>query len=468
MVSKTETIYFPLRVLGAVSGFFAALLIVSVSLEGLQLAIKNKLRVYISFLAVSSIFLWPPFLSVSLSFMTDSLAVLFGCLGILALGRFLDSSTWLNFLLAAISTWVGVAQRQFLFLLPISVFLIFVLSTKRKSQLKSVELLKNKNHLKMFIQLGVFLISLPVIHVWWAQISPLKSPPLELLGDFKCLQRPYEYLLCLGFPFFPLVLLPEVPSHELPIKHQRIFRKTFLFCTFLTGVLLMFGLGFPFFNNLLSNYGFFGLNEVLLGSREIVITYPIRVVLTVFGLLGARRIILGLIIVFGDSKISNAVRVLLCFSGFYFGMLVVRNGHLDRYLILLLPGSLYLFLRSVCSDGFNRKRIVGCILLVAVNFIFSTTLVSDYFRWNEGRWKLIGLALDHYKVLPRDLNGGYEFTGAIEKEPWSWSNPNTFTHVVSFSPLPGFREIDKVAYRSYWGQKNKLMYLLKRIESTEK
>jgi hypothetical protein len=177
--------------------------------------------------------------------------------------------------------------------------------------------------------------------------------------------------------------------------------------------------------------------------------------------LGAYRLLVGLFLSLSDSNLSVRIQVLLLFSVFYFGALFLRNSRLDRYFILLLPGCLYLIYRSISDGRLNFKRQLATGALFLAYFLFSTTLISDYFRWNEARWEVIDLALGKHNVKAKDLNGGYEFCGPIEEIPWSWKEIKKYPYIVSFSKLPGFEVKDEVLYTSYWGNAKNVMYLLK-------
>jgi len=448
------------RGVGLISGVLAGFFSVHIASDGLQRFENDKWKLFLKLLGFGCVFFYPAFLSVTFSFMTDTLAALFMCWGIMAASRYIERPSWSNWAIAFLATLLGVAQRQYLFLVPISLIIIY---WRKHIQVASVDLRESfrRLSLKQGLQLVLFLMPVPLIHLWWRTVSPLSSAPLDLLPNLQVLQRPYEYAFYLGLAFLSTIFLPIYPAGEFQEKYKKIFRRLIVGILFITAIILVLGLGMPFYQNILSKFGVFGFNEVLLGTREVILTMPIRSILTVLSFLGAYRLLVGLFLSLADSKISTRVQLLFLFSLLYFGSLFLRNGRLDRYFILLFPGCLYLIYRSISEVRMSFKRQVATGALFLSYFLFSTTLISDYFRWNEARWKVIALALDKHQVESKDLNGGYEFCGPAEEHPWSWKEKRKYPYVVSFSKLPGFEVIDEVNYPSYWGTAKNMMYLLK-------
>jgi len=457
---KGSSYLLSLRSVGLISGVLAAFFSVHIASDGLKRFENEKWNLFLKLLGFGCVFFYPAFLSVSLSFMTDTLAALFMCWGIMAASRYIELPSWSNWTIAFVANLLGVAQRQYLFLVSISLIIIY---WRKHVQLAGMDFRQafRRLSLKQSFQLGLFLIPVPLIHLWWRTVSPLSSAPLDLLPNLQVLQRPYEYTFYLGLAFLSTPFLPIYPARELQEKYKKFWRRLNVGILFITSIILLLGLGMPFYQNILSKFGVFGINEVLLGTREIILTMPIRSILTVLSFLGAYRLLTGLFLSLADSKMSTRAQVLLLFSVFYFGSLFLRNGRLDRYFILLFPGCLYLIYRSISTSRMSFKRQVATGALFLTYFLFSTTLLSDYFRWNEARWEVIALASGKHHVKSRDLNGGYEFCGPIEEYPWAWKEVRKYPYVVSFSKLPGFDVIDEVNYPSYWGKGKNVMYLLK-------
>jgi hypothetical protein len=97
----------------------------------------------------------------------------------------------------------------------------------------------------------------------------------------------------------------------------------------------------------------------------------------------------------------------------------------------------------------------GTALICLLYIIFSVTIASDFFRWNESRREAREFALAK-GFSPTEVCAGYEYDGLYN------TNPSDCRYVVSFSELPQLKVEEKFPYSSIWGSRQRNLYLLKK------
>ncbi|MBY0551839.1 MAG: hypothetical protein K2W95_31435 [Candidatus Obscuribacterales bacterium] len=179
----------------------------------------------------------------------------------------------------------------------------------------------------------------------------------------------------------------------------------------------------------------------------------------------------------------SLITLLLLFSGIYIVMICAR-GFFDRYLILLLlPGIIMLNFHDTpaTTSGVETQKSmdstlktaatgasfpVKCLSLLtaagsaAVFAFYSVAGTRDYFQWNAARWSVLYPAVEHQKLDPADIDGGYEFNGWYIYEPGNKvidvtkndQRQGNDKYVLTVRKLPGYKVLKKVEFDSLlWG-----------------
>jgi hypothetical protein len=129
----------------------------------------------------------------------------------------------------------------------------------------------------------------------------------------------------------------------------------------------------------------------------------------------------------------------------------------DEYLLVFIPASLYLVLRS----GSLRLRgwLVGLTACAAI-LAYDLVEMSDYMAWNSARWAA-GEQLVARGVPPGAIDGGLEWVGWHEFETalplaiakgqandlFAWMSITPKRYTLAFEPLTGYNTVNQVAYR---------------------
>ncbi len=315
----------------------------------------------------------------------------------------------------------------------------------------------------------MFLIPVVFIEWWWKKISPLKGVPLGFSPNPGVFIRFFCHLVCLGWLAIPFVGIPKLSWKNLEGIPRKVFRNSL--SLFLVGGVLYEGPflasgGFslpPFFNNLLSDVGI--LPVVLQGFSEPIFPIWFKVILLLVGVWGAFQIIKGFSLLWSEVSLSPIKQTIFVSSFGYFIFICFRYAQFDRYAIPVVPLCLLAILR-LCKP--LPKPSVGSLVFPAicasVYLSFSSTLVADYFRWNEARWEAIKQA--HSLGIAREkLWGGYEYLGWYNLVS-TWEQQKKLPYVIRPTPVDGFEILKKVPYRSFWGTRNREMLLLKEKETS--
>jgi hypothetical protein len=148
----------------------------------------------------------------------------------------------------------------------------------------------------------------------------------------------------------------------------------------------------------------------------------------------------------------------------------------DRY---LTPGliPLVVLLTASASAGARPQRVTLPVLALTVLYVFSLAGVQDYLAWNRARWEGIGILQTKYGAPEHAVDGGFEYVGLHARFPSGtnvdeplgrsrrdFSELAWNQYVVSYAPLAGYEELDRVAYFSWLGFEERDIHLLKRVE----
>jgi len=459
LVVKPSTLPFlALRWIGTIAGILSSVLLSALVVKALE--IKNCL---LWLLGCISVFFFIPVLQTSFSFMTDIPAFFLWIISVWTLGNYLEKKTTSSWFLAFIVSTIAVAQRQLAILIPLSI-IVFENRTWRPNQgwggIRRV--------FGTSFPIMVFALPLLIIHAWWVSISPLARAPMSFSPNPGVLIRMLYHLMHLGWLVVPFTFLPKISTRDLSLTQQKLFKggKIFILVSLAIAAvdcLLNKRVPLPpFFNNVLSEVGI--LPIVLGGFTEVIFSDQLRVLLLLVGGFGVFQILKGFSLVWCETNTLGLKRVIILSSLVYFIFICFRATHFDRYSIPMIPLCLLCLFRT-CNlkekISLVRRGLIGASIVIYA--AFSCTLVADYFRWNEARWKAIDSALSK-GIAKDDLWGGYEYFGWFNRLEL-WMKPKEFSYVISPTYDSGiFERVEVFAYPSFWNKKQKEMYLLKRRE----
>ncbi len=217
------------------------------------------------------------------------------------------------------------------------------------------------------------------------------------------------------------------------------------------------GGSFPF-----TPWGQFKPNATVSGDRPLLFGPGVRVGLSLVGCVAGAALLARL----GRRLRAGAWQEpLTLFTAVHVLMLLVPFTLFDRYLIVLLPGALYLATDprpEACAArtmGWRPRRTAGLVTL-AVFGLFSLGLLHDWLSWNAARWALGRRALER-GIHASDIEGGFEWEGwysgaqAPPKPRGVWA--------LSFSVRNGTQAVDREPYDLWLIPGQRDFYLLQQL-----
>jgi hypothetical protein len=227
---------------------------------------------------------------------------------------------------------------------------------------------------------------------------------------------------------------------------------------------LPWGSLFPYSENMLTPFGAFAgsplSGKFIVGDRPLLLGGGARLVLTAAGCVAGAALPARARATWGRGAGTGPI---LLFTLWQVPFLLVAPEVYDRYLLVLLPGLIFL---AVPRGEVSRYGwIWASIVLVAFGLV-SVGLMHDWLAWNSARWELGLRACGTGRIDTRDVEGGIEWDGwfAPGRPARFTARPRTgltlpFTHdwfpevtgwfALSFSELPGTVRVDAEPY-SFW------------------
>jgi hypothetical protein len=251
--------------------------------------------------------------------------------------------------------------------------------------------------------------------------------PMQLTLTWKALWlRLFIALHWCGLAVLPLCLL------TLRRKSWKIFAAAFTILLLAAGGLYFFmkelpyGGSFPYCRGMLSPWGTFS-EGLVAGQREILLTQPLRVAISILGCIGGAEILTALV---GAVRAGKFPGLLLLFTAFEFLFVLAFPDFMDRYLEILFPGAVYLV---VTQNSVSNPVWLPATLLVALCGVISVALFHDWLSWNTARWELGRRAIATKVIQPIDIEGGFEWDGW-----YASADPNhSLVASASFNNKPG-------------------------------
>jgi hypothetical protein len=243
-----------------------------------------------------------------------------------------------------------------------------------------------------------FIIGLGV-HWWMRHRSDVLKVDLAIQALDVELRFPFVALEYVGLAAVPLFVLTR-PARPLICVASLAVVAAGAIWFWLHPEGLPFGGLYPYASNMLTPLGAF-TDFVYLGGRQrpIVLTAPIRAVLTVLATLGGAGVLAALCRWLQEDRRGA---LLLWLAAWQVPFLVLMP-QFDRYLIFLMPAGLFL----LCRAPEVRAGWPAGLVLVVLSAGFSVALMHDWLAWNSVRWQLGSTA----GVAPTRIEGGFEWDG---------------------------------------------------------
>ena len=188
---------------------------------------------------------------------------------------------------------------------------------------------------------------------------------------------------------------------------------------------------------------------------------------------------------FGNELCAIAAILIFAFQ-FAFNTLQSTFSDIDRYYLFPLLGAI---LVVSLAWRWHRVRLIPFLAFPLVIAIagYSVAATQDTMAWNRARWHAIEI-LEAKGINYKQIDGGseynysrdpmlfknlilhdtwYELThrGEAPRDQWRWWSVQTEEYIISFSPVPGYEQIDCEHYWSALGGKRDL-YALHRVDET--
>jgi len=216
---------------------------------------------------------------------------------------------------------------------------------------------------------------------------------------------------------------------------------------------------FPYLGNMLTPWGQFDNVQVLfMGERPLVLGRRLRLAVSILGCVAGAALLVR-----GAARMAAGAwkAPLTIFSVLHVPFLLLPLVLFDRYLIVFLPGALYLATNPRVDTAPSRlhgllpRRVLGLAALALFGF-FSLCLIHDWLAWNAARWALGERALER-GIAREQIDGGFEWSS------WQAGSPHFLDNVryaLSFSVPQGARAIDQEPYHLWLAPGQRTFYLI--------
>ena len=152
--------------------------------------------------------------------------------------------------------------------------------------------------------------------------------------------------------------------------------------------------------------------------------------------------------------------------------LTFNNALFDRYFLPLYPFILAVALPASAISVSKWLKSFS-VVLVSLIALYSIIATHDYFAWNRARWNAIHYLMDDKKILPAEIEGGFEFNGwhtvqnqKIKRGTFSpfaksWWFVDNDRYMVANDILPCYNKMKGFKIESYIPEKHDSIYALK-------
>jgi hypothetical protein len=424
----------------------------------------------------------PIYFGMSNTFMTDVpfFAITFLSFYFLILGLKHDSN--LQIVFGIFLSYIALLIRQYGIIITLAFW--FAYSIKKG--------LNPQNIIKGFIPLFTSVLIQVIYQKWMIstnRIPPLENPQYEsffqsikvFFLEFNTLLSKFSFIAILFFVYLALFLLPfiiTVFSRNLQYYRQK---KMILLSIFSVVVVMILGSlsltnrkMMPFLGNVLNGFGLGPLtlrDTYFLGLNYFSTPFVIKILwllLTIISILATVLLIYYLLLatvkIFNRDQDSNDQQnkwlITFIISGFFsYLSLVIASGRFDRYLLPLLPLSMvavFLSTRDIVKKNVGDKITSLVVIIVLIYGAFTIGATHDYLAWNRSRWQALNDLMKESRILPNNIDGGYEFNGWYlydykykgnpDKSFWWVDNDD---YIISFGPLDGYETVKQYPFRKW-------------------
>lgn len=461
-----------LRLSGLVSGWLGVLATYALVREAggtRSVALLGALTVAVS----------PLYLATSFSFMTEPPTVACSMLALLCLLRGARRDDWRQILLGSLLVGLAVLVRQTVIVVAFAFTLACSLTLVRRRRLGWLPALAPS--VVGLAALGLYELGLrPALGLpalFRETDAALDGQVLQRLG-VTFLERGGMVLVYMGLFLLPLLVACRPRSWHRPGPWRLVRTLGYGGCL-AGGVWLCVHLDefLPFTGNYLFDLG--------LGPRTLRDTYELGLhplpragfrlwyTLTLVGIAGAAAIAEHLVRALKPSHHPRAglpalTAAFACLL--YFGVVVIEREFFDRHLVFFLPLGAVIFPTVSAGGARSRKPLLPAAALLLVWAWFAVAGTHDYLGWNRARWTALGQLLGQ-GVSDAEIDGGFEFNGWQRYDPDYQASPDRSgwwveddVWVVSFGPLPGYREVRRVPYDRWLPPSEGAVLLLRRLD----
>lgn len=451
---------------------FSTLVIGGLGMMALFFSIRQLTAVkWLAFLSTLVFVFNPLFFSLSFTFMSDVPFISLISISVLFYLKFFKTEQLKWLVLASILAISAMFVRQLGMLLPMAFAITWLLRKKWSLRQLVVGLLP--------LIVSIFLYA---IYMRWFEIT--QGIP-ETFGTFpKLFKRLTDdnfwevcsFRIGLLLLYAGLLLLPfHLIIFKKP-KELRIIYHSIGWCAVSTWLMWQGFEKFPY-GNILYNFGlgpktlkdgYFFINV-----QPVLSIGAVRAI-AVIGMIGGNLLIVNLV-----SKISTIkqegplVQVSSLFAGIciliYSGFLMLDVHFFDRYFIPLFLFAMLLLLPSDQSRKVKSGLKVFASGLLIIMVLFSISATHDHLSWNRARWRALDHLMQTMKILPNQIDGGFEFNGWYRPvkeinqgafESWWWVDEEDY--LVTFGDMGGFDKVEAFPYPTYLPPSIDSVYILKK------
>jgi hypothetical protein len=402
----------------------------------------------------------PLFFMLSGTFMTDVPTLSFCLLGLCFYQRALEEHTRGMWFAAAMAAAAGVSTRQNAWALPLTALIAVINAPGARNRPWA-----------WAASMGPLAFGVAT-HAWFQGRSDVLHQPLLVQASGINFPEPHVVLILpflvahlMGMTAWPLcALLPPVDWRRWLFWSVILLSCAAYWRHF--GGMIPHGGWFPYWDGVFSPEGFVA-EELVPGTRPVLLDLPARVVASIFGCLSGAAL---LVRVTKRSSLTRAEQLLLIFTLLEAGAALSTPRLYDRYLLFLIPGLLALAARIL-----NSEKALWCtgIPALAVLAAISTCLTHDLWAWNVARWEIGRKAIEQ-GIEATEIEGGFEWNGyfgPLSGRPKRTRAPGAPQmtvpssparhYVLSFSPFPGTVTLMHETYRTWLPPGSHRFYLLK-------
>jgi 4-amino-4-deoxy-L-arabinose transferase-like glycosyltransferase len=442
---------------------------------------KNRAVLILSFFILA---FNPLYYILSSSFMTDVPFVALFIISLYFFIKFLDDSKGSSFLFAFLFCVLAVFIRQTGLILMISFSIAYLFKSNVPVVKKTIPFILTLVILLLLVLFQKIINIQTETHLInnTRTLNLLSNlSPKHLFGIIPIVKNSFFALIYIGLFIYPFIIFnySATISYLSKDKQKRILFISILFSLFILIALTAVDKILPARPNTFYHYGLGPalLRDVDILELENINSIPsfIWYLLTFIGINGAFFIMMVLITSiyrFIKNKIVPDSIILLLFCTTILMLLMTGlSDFYDRYLIIFIP-LLILLLIGITGIGENRTTSLlkkSAFVLIFAVMLFSVLSTHDYFAWNNSRWKAIDYLTQDLKVLPENIDGGFEFNGLYTYDPeyipsseksWWWVKDDEY--IIAFGNIGGYSPVKSFNYYSWLYLSVEKIYILNR------